>query len=44
VQLTSSTPTTFALLCGFELRVDEPPFVQAASRCYDESACYNSML
>jgi hypothetical protein len=46
----SSTPTTSAplrdieLRAGVELRVNEPPFVQAASRCYAESACCNSMF
>jgi hypothetical protein len=44
VPLTSSTQTTSAPLRGIELRVDEPPFVQAASRCYAESARCNSIF
>jgi hypothetical protein len=46
----SSTPATSAplraieLRAGVELRVDKPLFVQAASRCYVESACCNNMF
>jgi hypothetical protein len=46
----SSTPVSSAplrgieLCAGVELRIDEPPFVQAASRCYAKSACCNSMF
>jgi hypothetical protein len=31
-------------LYGIEVHVDKPPFVQASSRCYVESACYTSMF
>jgi hypothetical protein len=39
----SSTLVTSAPLCGFELLVDEPPFVQA-SRSYAENTCCNNIF
>jgi hypothetical protein len=37
-------PATPMALHGIELHIDEPPFVQATSRCYAESACCKQMF